>query len=36
MKEQKSVLNTFTAAEKQAAVSDKELTITGAAMVVHI
>lgn len=34
MKEQKSFLKTFTGAEKHVAVSDQELTVTGAAMVV--
>lgn len=33
MKEQKSFLETFTAAEKHAAMSDEELIATGAAMV---
>lgn len=36
MKEQKSFLKTFTAAEKHVAVFDEELTVTGAAVVVPV
>ena len=36
MKEQKSFLKTFTGAKKHVAVSDQELTVTDAAMVVPV
>lgn len=36
MKEQRSFLKTFTGAEEHVAVSDEELIVTGAAMVVPV